>query len=149
MARRLGDDLNEMRFQDNLSGSEIVLYYRMPTTKERVAYTNESYQRKGRKLINRSVETRLKFGLKILMGFREGDFERKVGGKWVPMSSDGPASENYYPEWKEHIEKYASDLVEHLAMRVFDLPVGMPEEGEGTRDEGPGTTGEEHLDPNA
>lgn len=148
MARRLGDELNEMRFQDNLSASEIVLYYRMPTTQERIAYTNESYQRKGKKLINRSVETRLKFGLKILVGFREGDFERRVDGKWVPMSSDGPPSENYYPEWKEHVEKYASDLVEHLAMRVFDLPVGVPDDEEMTEDK-PGATGEEDLDPNA
>ncbi|MBW2591839.1 MAG: hypothetical protein JRE58_02345 [Deltaproteobacteria bacterium] len=146
MARRLGDELNELRFQDNLSGSEIVLLYRMPTTKERVAYTNESYQRKGRKVINRTVETRMKFGLAILGGFREGDFERQVGGKYVPMSSDS-ASDNYFPEWKEHIEKYASDLVEHLALRVFDMPVQIPEEDEGTTDDGRGATGEEDLDP--
>jgi len=150
MARRLGDDLNEIRFQDNLSGTEILLYYRIPTTNERIAYTNESYQRKGRKLINRSVETRHKYGLKILKGFREGDFERKVDGKWKPMSSDS-ASENYYPEWKTHIEKYASDLVEHLAMRVFDLSVGVPEEDEEKGGQVSGVRcqeNEEDLDPN-
>ena len=130
MPRRLGDELNEMRFQDNLSGTEIVLLYRMPTTQERVAYTNESYHRKGRKIINRSVETRMKFGLKILAGFRDGDFERKMpDGKWEPIASNS-ASGNYFPEWQDHIEKYASDLVEHLAIRVFDLPVQVPEEEE-------------------
>jgi len=147
MARRLGDELNEMRFQDNLSGSEIVLLYRMPTTRERVAYTNEAYQRKGRKVINRTVETRMKYGLAILGGFREGDFERKVGADWKPIASDS-ASDNYFPEWKAHVEKYASDLVEHLAIRVFELPVQIPEEDEGTMDEGRGATGEEGLDPN-
>lgn len=145
MARRLGDSLNEMRFQDNLSGTEIVLLYRMPTTKERIAYTNESYQRKGRKIINRSVETRMKYGLAILGGFREGDFEKKMpDGKWEPIASDS-ASEQYFPEWKAHVEKYASDLVEHLALRVFDMPVQTPEEAseENIKEQ------EEDLDPNA
>jgi hypothetical protein len=127
MARRLGDELNEMRFQDNLSGTEIVLLYRMPSTKERVAYTNKAYQRKGNKMINRSAETRMKYGLEILGGFREGDFERKQGADWKPISSDS-ASDIFFPEWKEHVKKYASDLVEHLALRVFDMPVQIPEE---------------------
>lgn len=127
MARRLGDELNEMRFQDNLSGSEIVLLYRMPTTKERIDYTNESFVRERKKMVNRSVETRFKFGLKILEGFREGDFERKIDGQWKPIASD-QASDHFYPEWKEHIRKYASDLIEHLAIRVFDVPVQVPED---------------------
>ena len=148
MARRLGDELNEMRFQDNLSGTEIVLFYRTPITKERVAYANEAYQRRGRKVVNRIVETRIKYGLKILRGFREGDFERKIGEDWRAMASD-PASDNYYPEWKEHIEKYASDLVEYLASRVFDMPVQMSEEDQMTEDRGQKTEGEEDLDPNA
>lgn len=147
MPRRLGDELNEMRFQDNLSGTEIVLLYRMPTTKERVAYANESFQRKGRKLINRAVETRMKFGLNVLEGFREGDFERKVGAAWKPIASDS-ASDNYFPEWKEHVEKYASDLIEHLAIRVFDLPVQVPEEDEDQRSEVGDQSSEEDLDPN-
>jgi len=135
MARRLGDELNEMRFQDNLSNSEIVLQYRMPTTPERVGYTNESFQRKGRKMISRPVETRLKYGLKILKGIREGDFEiNGSDGTWIVISSD-PQSEHYFAGWKEHVEKYASDIVELLAIRVFDVPVQAAveeEEEEGT-----------------
>lgn len=126
MARRLGEQDNEMRFQDNLSGSEIVLFYRMPTTRERVGYTNESFQRKGNKVINRSVQARLKFGFEILTGFRDGDFEIQTkGGEWEPISSD-PDSKHHYPDWKGHVKKYASDLVEHLAIRVFDIPVQTP-----------------------
>lgn len=141
MARRLGDELNEMRFQDNLSDTEIVLFFRMPTTKERIAYTNEAYRLKGRKMINRSAETRMKYGLEILGGFRDGDFERKQGDDWKPIASDS-ASDNYFPEWKEHVKKYASDLIEHLALRVFDMPVQIPEEAEDQTAEG------EDLDPN-
>lgn len=147
MPRRLGDALNEMRFQDNLSGSEIVLLYRMPTTQERIAYTNESFQRKGRKLVNRAVQTRMKFGLAILEGFREGDFERKTGTGWTPIASD-PTSDHFFPEWKEHVEKYASDLIEHLAIRVFDIPVQTPEEQEDEEGEKVGRSEDEDLDPN-
>ena len=143
MARRLGDELNEMRFQDNLSNSEIVLQYRMPTTPERVAYTNEAFQRKGRKIISRPVETRLKYGLKILKGFREGDFEIKGSdGTWIVISSD-VESDHYNADWKEHVEKYASDIVELLAIRVFDVPVQAAVEEDAEEE-----TGEEGSDPN-
>jgi len=139
MARRLGDELNEMRFQDNLSNSEIVLKYRMPTTPERVGYTNESYQRKGRKMISRPVETRLKYGLKILEGIREGDFEIKgPDGTWIVISSD-LESDHYFADWKAHVEKYASDIVELLAIRVFDVPVQAAPEEEDEENTGEGS----------
>jgi hypothetical protein len=139
MPRRLGEEVNEMRFQDNLSGSEIVLFYRMPTTEERIAYTNESFQRKGAKMINRTTETRMKFGLKILEGFRTGDFEINVRGQWKPLSSNSH-SEHYSPDWKNHVQKYASDLIEHLAIRVFDISV-QPVDEEAPEDGGQ-TTGD-------
>jgi len=73
-------------FQDNLSGTEIVLFYRTPITKERVAYANEAYQRRGRKVVNRIVETRIKYGLKILRGIPGGGFRarksERTGGRW-------------------------------------------------------------------
>lgn len=122
MARRLGEELNEMKLQDNLSGSEIVLYYRMPETEERVAYSSESLQRKGRKIIQKTVETRLKYGARILAGFRTGDFEKKKDGKWLPLASD-PESEHYDPDWKVYLQKHAADVIELLALRVFDAPV--------------------------
>jgi len=139
MARRLGDELNEMRFQDNLSNSEIVLQYRMPTTLERVGYTNESFQRKGRKVISRPVETRLKYGLKILMGIREGDFEiQGPDGTWITISSDAK-SEHYFAGWKEHVEKFAGDILELLAIRVFDVPVQAAVEDDAEEETGEGS----------
>ena len=119
MPRRLSDELNELRIQDNISGSTIVLYYRMPTTEEVIRYTNELTTRKKNKLVIKAGETRQKYGLKIMKGFREGDFERMEGDAYVPMASD-PKSANYYPEWKTHIEKYAPDIIERLAMTVFE-----------------------------
>lgn len=135
MPRILSDDLNELRIRDNISGSDIVFYYRMPTTAERAAYSNESFRRQGRKVKVGIGETRQKYGLKILAGFREGDFELADHYK---MSSD-PASEFYNADWKEHIAKHAGDLVELLAIRVFDMPasVAAPDEDE-DEDEGDG-----------
>ncbi len=136
MARRLGAEQNEMRFKDNLSGSDIVLIYRMPTTQERVAYTNESFQRKANKVVQKTVQTRQKFGAKILAGFRDGDFEIKgPDGKWMPIASD-PKSEHFYEGWKAHVEQHASDLVELLAIRVFDVPVVAQEAEDGEDAEG-------------
>lgn len=136
MARRLGEVVNEMIMKDKLSDTEICFFYRFPTTKERVAYENERFQRKKKKVVNRTVETRLKYGLKILKGVRIGDFVKEIDGEWKPISSDSGA-EHYDPDWKEHVEKYAADLVMELAFRVFEFSV------EETEDDDEETEGED------
>ena len=146
MARRLGDELNEMRFQDNLSDTDVTLFYRMPTTKERVAYSNQCFKRTGKKLENRSVQTRMKYGLRILEGFLEGNFEVRIGGEWKVISSD-PKSANYVSGWKEHVEEYASDIIQLLAIRVFDVSVQTPDPDEADEEEEDDDPGED-LDPN-
>ena len=119
MPRRLSDELNELRIQDNISGSDIVLSYRLPTTAERAAYANESFRRRGNKVETRVVETRLKYGKLILSGIREGDFEVKLGDTYRPIAS-APGSEHYAADWKELVAAHAGDLLELLAARVFD-----------------------------
>jgi len=129
MPRRLSDDVNELRINDHISGSTIVLYYRMPTSEEMIQYTNEMTQRRKNKIVLRIGETRQKFGARILMGFRDGDFESNKDGQYVPMASN-PKSENYFPDWKEHIKKHAPDIIEALAMHVFDASTEESSEGE-------------------
>jgi hypothetical protein len=124
MPRRLGSDLCELKIRDNISSSDIVLYYRMPTSQERIAYTNESFSRRRNKIEIRLAETRQKFGSRILAGIREGDFEKQVGGKYVPIASD-PGSTHYDPNWRKHIEEHASDLIGALAAHVFDVSIEM------------------------
>lgn len=128
MPLRLTDELNELKVHDNISGSDIVLYYRNPTTAENVRYTNSLVVREKNKLVNRTGETRMKFGAEILMGIRDGDFERKIGGKYLPLSST-PGSENYDSTWKDQVIQYASYLIELLAVHVFERPA-VEEEGE-------------------
>lgn len=118
MARRLGGDYT-LTIQDHLSGSKIHLNYRMPTTKEIISYRNGSTRREGNQLVSRTGENRMEHGKLILTGFGDGAFEKQVGGKWAPISSD-PKSPHYDPEWKEFVCENAPDLIETLAVHVFD-----------------------------
>lgn len=121
MPRALSDELCTMKIYDNISGSDLVLYYSLPTTKDRQDYANMAVQRHRNKVLFRTTEARQIFGVKILKGFRDGDFTIKKDGKTVPIASD-PASPNYVPDWVEHIKKGAMDIIETLAAAVFDNP---------------------------
>lgn len=117
---------NELTLFDNISDSGIVLKYRNPTTAERQGFNNMSVQRKGRKVKFRHTEARLKYGAKILTGFREGDFQIEKAGEIVPLSAD-QGSEHYVPEWKKLILAMAPDIIELLAVRVFEASCEIEE----------------------
>jgi hypothetical protein len=119
MPRELSDELCTLIFEDRISNSLLTLYHDMPTTEMRIGYANEQIVRKGNKVENRSVETRIKYALKILRGFKEGDFTK---GKNQPISAD-PKSPLYDPAWKAIVKKYAADVLELLAIRVFEVSV--------------------------
>jgi len=124
MARRTGEGLNELRLHDNISDSDIVLYYRPPTTEEQTAYTNGITARRRNRVVTRLGETRMKYGGRILTGFRPGDFEKKQGDGWVPYASD-PQDPAYDPEWLKLVCTYASDLVELLAVHAFEASASV------------------------
>ncbi len=119
MARKLGDELQTVTIHDNLSNSEIVFTYRMPTTKERADYQNMAVKRKRNKVSFENTKARQKFGMEILEGIRDGDFEVKKDGEYKSISSN-QSSEHYDSDWKQHVEAHAIDLVELLASHVFD-----------------------------
>jgi hypothetical protein len=119
MPRELSDERCELVLDDRISNSKITLYYEMPTTEDRIGYTNEQLVRRGNKVKNQTGETRIKYALKILKGFRDGDFTK---GKSQPIASD-PQSPHYDPAWKAIVKKYAADILELLAIRVFEVSV--------------------------
>lgn len=119
MARREAQAENTLILQDQLSDSEIKLTYLMPTTKERQGFQNLAVQRKRNKVVMNQAEARLTYGLKILTGIREGDFERLQDGNYVPISSD-QQSTNYYADWKQWMSDNAADLVMLLGAHVFE-----------------------------
>ena len=119
MARRECDDFNELTIRDNISASDVTLFYRMPTTKERQEYQNATIRRQGNKIEFNHAAARLKAGMNVLTGFKVGSFERKVDDKYIAFDwKEG--NQDYYPEWREWIKKNASDLVMLMAARVFD-----------------------------
>jgi hypothetical protein len=124
--RVLGTKENKLILQDNLSGSEITLFYRMPTTQEVNAYANGMVTRKGNKLQRTLGEMRQLHGTKILTGVGEGSFGRMVEGKVVPLSSN-PASANFDQDWKRQVAEQAPDIVEALAIHVFEVSVQVSE----------------------
>jgi hypothetical protein len=118
MGRILNDKPCEVTFLDRISDSKITLTYRMPTTDERVAYANSLVTRRGTKVESGMGEARLKYGAKILLGFKDGSFETDKG----PLSCD-QNSPNYDPAWKTFISKYAQDIIIMLAVHVFEASV--------------------------
>jgi hypothetical protein len=90
MARILGEERQAMRVQDPVSGSVITLFYRRPTSEERVAYQLSAYRIEGGERRLCLGETRLKFGLEILTGFSEGDFQVREDGQAVPLKLSRP-----------------------------------------------------------
>lgn len=122
MPRIVGDVINTMIMQDHQSDSELHLYYRKPSTRERIDYTNKTFQRRGRKMGTKLGDQRIRYGARICTGFREGDFVREHAGSLVPISSD-PASPHYRKDWKSILLERDADVFELLAIRVFDAPV--------------------------
>lgn len=127
MPRLLNDKPCEVTFYDRISNSRITLSYRLPTTQERMNYTNSIITRRGNKIESNLGANRLKMGQAILCGFKDGAFATDDG----PLSSD-PGSANYNPGWKEIVVKYAQDVIEMLAIHVFESSVvaAPPEEVE-------------------
>ncbi|MBT9169275.1 MAG: hypothetical protein DDT19_02631 [Syntrophomonadaceae bacterium] len=108
-------DKNKIVVHDAVSGSELELYYRTPTTSEMVQYQSKLFRRAGKKILINAFETRLEMGLQILTGFRDGDFG--IDGK--PISCN-PNSENYREDWKELLKETAADVVTAVAFTVFE-----------------------------
>lgn len=123
-------DHNVFKFKDPTCGDELHIYYRTPTTKERISFKTESFVRKGKKFINKVHEKRQEYALKIITGFRDGDLT-------IDRKPIGPNHKG----WKELIEETCGDILDLIAMAVFEgidpndnIEVGF-DEGEEVEDE--------------
>ena len=113
--RDIGKNQLSIKIEDPATDDVHELYYRQPTVKERNAYEASRFVRRKNKLINKSFETRLKFGLRILTGFKKGTFG--INGK--PFSSD-PQDGDYREDWKALLQKGAPEIVAKLGQKVFE-----------------------------
>ena len=114
MGRLLGEERHALAVQDPVSGSVVTLYYRRPSSEERVAYQLSAYRLEGGQRRFCLGETRLKFGLEILTGFGAGDFLLQENGEQVPLDPER------HPDWKSRLAEDAPDLVAYLAQQVFE-----------------------------
>jgi hypothetical protein len=110
----LGEERHRLAIQDPVSGSVITLTYRRPTTEERVAYQLSVFHLDGGEQRLRLSETRLRFGLEIVLGFESGDFLIQENGEAVKLDPDR------HSDWKERLAEHAPDLVSYLAQQVFE-----------------------------
>ena len=118
---------------DSATGQEVELSHRLPTAPEEVEFQQRTFRRRNKKNISPEdiarnlAEIRVDFGLRIVTGFKDGDFG--VDGKSI--SSD-PGSLNFYPEWKNLLREKAPRILSALAVGVFEGGrVQTPEEEEG------------------
>ncbi len=99
------------------TGEDIDLYYRTATTKERLAYSNATMRREGKKvlMVQNVYPLQVRYGKQFVTGFQEGAFT--VDG--VPISSD-PAAENHYPGWKDLLEGACPDALALVCRAVIN-----------------------------
>lgn len=128
MPRILGAAQNSLRINDPQGGEPITLFYRNPTNKERAQYQTSTFKVRGAGRVEiKTFETRLEFGLRIITGFKEGDFLIEENGQPVPFSS-WEGARHYRADWKALLEKNAGDLICFLAAFVFDGVTSATEE---------------------
>lgn len=135
MPRILTDQPNKVTFLDNIGGGKLTLLYRMPSTDERIEYTNAQVSRKGRKIESITGTTRQKYGAKILVGITDGEWQK---ADKTPLSSD-EKSPYFDAKWKDIIKDLASDVIAMLAIHVFEnaLSIDTSEEDEAGEGEDP------------
>ena len=114
MSRLLGEERHALAVKDPVSNSVVTLYYRRPSSEERVAYQLSAYRLEGGQRRFCLGETRVKFGLEILTGFGAGDFLLPEDGEEVALDPER------HPDWKRRLAEHAPDLVAYLAQQVFE-----------------------------
>lgn len=100
----------------SMNGEAYELYYRAPTTEEIVGFGAEGMVRKGNKIHNRLMAARIKYGARVLTGFKEGSFA--ADGK--PISADPKDKKAYRADWKELLVKAAPQMVAAVGQVAFE-----------------------------
>ena len=120
----LNSKKNVIQFKHKPSNTDIEIYYKNPTTEDRVGYKNERIQRDGDQITFNVPETRIKYAEKIITGIREGDFGQEINGEVRPLSCN-PDSEYYNDKWKDILKANAPDVLETIAVFIFDDPIEL------------------------
>lgn len=112
---------NELEFRYGEADDEtLVMYYKDPTTSQRIAYSNALVKHSGGKIKMNLAHTRLRGGLALITGIREGDLALPDGRGGHKLVSSDPSSTDYRKDWKELIKQYRADMLILLGAHVFE-----------------------------
>lgn len=120
MGRLLDEGLkNILWIKDPVSSSRLGIYYRIPTTEDRIGYLRDIWDRDRGKIVENLSAARVKWGEKIFEGFTDGSFIKTIDGVKVEISCD-PESPKFYLDWREWVLKACSDILERLCLDIFE-----------------------------
>ena len=111
----LGGGKNFIEIKDGLAGCIHEMEYRMPTNKERAGYRASLWERKGKKLINRTFQTQVKYGAAVCTGFKKGTFA--INDELI--SSD-PDDEGFREDWKDILANGRPDIFSAMSIVIFE-----------------------------
>jgi|GEM_PF-895918 len=114
MPRKLTEASQTLRLRDPIGGECLTLYYRIPTSEERLAYQTSAFRIEGGGPRLKLAETRLDFGLTLLTGFAPGDFTLEIDGEERPLEVDAEG------QWKDCLKRLAPDVVSFLGQYIFE-----------------------------
>ncbi len=113
--RDFSAEKNVIEIQDGISGDVHEVSFRTPTNEERAAFQAGLFKRKGSKLVGSIFESRMKYGARIITGFRKGT----LGMDGRPFASE-PGDPDYREDWLALIVEHAPDIVQAVAMAAFE-----------------------------
>jgi hypothetical protein len=135
MPLRIGSEIEKITL--SIGGENVEVYYRPPTTSERLTYRTELMRcidpGDGRqmKITEEFAALASRHAAKILRGVRPGDIELVEEGRAVPLvgdvigigdngrAQDGREHPGYRSDWLQQIESGAGQLLDALGQAVF------------------------------
>jgi len=96
----------------NIGGNEIEVYAEMPDNDEILQYRRDLVGKKGRLDPAHITKVQIKWGLRKMVGIREGDI--LVGGKPLEIDPEG--------RWKEVIREKGAVIAQAVAQALFETP---------------------------
>lgn len=99
-----------------IGGQKVGVYHRSPTTGEYVSYHQEKIKLKNGKVESNLAEANMKYGLRVIVGVRNGDLEYRENGSWRPLDTDILAEE----EWRAILARDFFELVDFVGAKVYN-----------------------------
>lgn len=117
MPRVLGVERHILEVKDNISGDILELHYRLMNNSDRIKYSKSTTKRSGTKIAIKAntFKDQVALGKAVLIGFKKGSFANAEG----KLISSDPNDPDYAPDWKNQLEKDASDILANLGRHVL------------------------------